>query len=56
MSKGQHKFHCILVRHGWDMRKTSILNKLNCKSQTHVKVCEENKENEKDQWLFVKFF
>ena len=28
------------------MRKTSILNKLNCKTQAHVRVCEENSEEE----------
>ena len=28
------------------MRETSVMDNLNCKTQTHVKVCEENNELE----------
>ena len=37
------------------MRKTSILNKLNHKLQAHARVCEENKELEKNK-ILLKYF
>ena len=33
------------------MRKTSIMNNLNCKMQAHARVCEENKLEEKNLLL-----
>ena len=30
------------------MRETSVMYNLNCKTQTHVRVCEENNELEKN--------
>ena len=37
------------------MRKTSILNKLNHKLQAHARVCEENRELEKNE-ILLKYF
>ena len=31
------------------MRETSIMDKLNCKTQAHASVCKENKELEKEK-------
>ena len=36
------------------MRETSIMDNLNCKMQTHARVCEENKLEEK--WHLLKQF
>ena len=47
--KGSTSFTGNLVRHGWDTRKTSILNKLIHKPQAihgGQRVCEENKLEE----------
>ena len=42
-----------LVKHGSDMRKTNIQNKLNHKPQAHARVYKENKEKNDCQ---VKYF
>ena len=34
----------VYKNHGWDIRETSIMDNLNCKTQAHARVCEENIE------------
>ena len=44
-----------VVRHGRDMRKTSILNKLNHKAM-HARVCNENEENKEKRLPVILIF
>ena len=46
----------ILVRHGWDIRKTNSPNKLNKLNHKPQGVCEENKKELEKKRLPVKIF